>query len=204
MLGSLLSACERIQLKDAQVDNENIEIIRCKLLLHLRAMSAYASCSKDVEKACRFQDFTPQISTLIANFEAFAKEMRENDKNMLFNQVEDELVYDDDDTDRLDFGRLTTLSSFLDEAERELLLNTHVVTLGNGDETVSQAFADLRAYRGNVNALPASPSHAFDNSKESDNLVRKDVFPFAATIVDQIDEQSRGLLSSCGCRCHRQ
>ena len=140
-------------LKDAQVDNENIEIIRCKLLLHLRAMSAYASCSKDVEKACRFQDFTPQISTLIANFEAFAKEMRENDKNMLFNQVEDELVYDDDDTDRLDFGRLTTLSSFLDEAERELLLNAHVVTLGNGDETVSQAFADLRAYRGNVNAL---------------------------------------------------
>ena len=195
MLGSLLSACERIQLKDAQVDNENIEIIRCKLLLHLRAMSAYASCSKDVEKACRFQDFTPQISTLIANFEAFAKEMRENDKNMLFNQVEDELVYDDDDTDRFDFGRLTTLSSFLDEAERELLLNTHVVTLENGDETVSQAFADLRAYRGNVNALPASPSHAFDNSKESDNLVRKDVFPFAATIVDQIDEASRACFS---------
>ena len=90
---------------------------------------------------------------------------------------------------------MTTLSSFLDEAERELLLNTHVVTLENGDETVSQAFADLRAYRGNVNALPASPSHAFDNSKESDNLARKDVFPFAATIVDQIDEASRACFS---------
>ncbi|CAL6392338.1 unnamed protein product [Bathycoccus prasinos] len=195
MLGSLLCACERIQLRDAQISIENIEIVRRKLLLHLRAMSAYASCSKDVEKACRFQDFTPQISNLIANFEAFAKEVREDDKNVLFNQDEEELVYDDDDTDRLDFGRLTSLSSFLDEAERELLVNTHVVTLENGDETVSQAFADLRAYRGNSNAPPNSPSHVFDDSKESDNIVRKDVFPFAATIVDQIDEASRACFS---------
>ena len=195
MLGSLLRACERIQLRDAQISIENIEIVRRKLLLHLRAMSAYASCSKDVEKACRFQDFTPQIANLIANFEAFAKEVREDDKNVLFNQDEEELVYDDDDTDRLDFGRLTSLSSFLDEAERELLVNTHVVTLENGDETVSQAFADLRAYRGNSNAPPNSPSHVFDDSKESDNIVRKDVFPFAATIVDQIDEASRACFS---------
>ena len=158
-------------------------------------MSAYASCSKDVAEARRFQDFTPQIANLISNFEAFAKEVREDDKNVLFNQDEEDLVYDDDDTDRLDFGRLTSLSSFLDEAERELLVNTHVVTLENGDETVSQAFADLRAYRGNSNAPPNSPSHVFDDSKESDNIVRKDVFPLAATIVDQIDEASRACFS---------
>ena len=35
----------------------------------------------------------------------------------------------------------------------------------------------------------------FDDSKESDNIVRKDVFPFAATIVDQIDEASRACFS---------
>ena len=195
MLGSLLSACERIQLSGVHTNIENIEIVRRKLLLHLRAMSAYASCSKDVEKSCRFQDFTPQIANLIAKFGAFAKEVREDDKNILFNQDEEELVYDDDDTDRLDFGRLTSLSSFLDEAERELLVNSHVVTLENGDETVSQAFADLRAYRGNSNAPPNSPSHAFNHSKESDNIVIKDVFPFAATIVDQIDEASRACFS---------
>lgn len=190
MLSSLLSACERMKIieKEEEVDSPNVETVRLKVIFRLRGMNAYASCSKDVEELSGFRELTPQVVDLIGNLQSFITDSQENEKNMLHMHEE---IIDDDDFDRFDFGRSSFLSIFLDDSERELLANKHVVTFENGDETVSEAFQDLRLYRGESNAPPYSPSHAYDNSKEVDNIDRKDVFPFAEPMLEQIDQAHR-------------